>query len=135
MERRYCSRACQRRDYQSHRIVCEENVKVKACATTRIRICVEDDLSGKRHRFELDEDSLVRRVKMELRDAEVPRYRFEYQMGSIYVQGVREGRLLNDFKSLRAQGVKEGDVLRHVVHAPTKLQRSGYDTCPGQYSI
>ena len=41
------------------------------------------------------------------------------------------GRVLFDFKSLRDQNVGAGDTLHHVVHNPTLLQRTGYDTTPG----
>ena len=41
------------------------------------------------------------------------------------------GRVLFDFKTLRDQHVKSGDVLHHIVHNPTLLQRTGFDTAPG----
>ena len=55
-------------------------------------------------------------------------------MGSLFLEvGGASKKLLDDFGSLNEQGVVSGSALRHVVVAPTKLQRTAVDTCPGPY--
>ena len=48
-------------------------------------------------------------------------------------QSAHASKLLDDFGRLSEQGVVSGSALRHVVVAPTKLQRTAVDTCPGPY--
>ena len=99
-----------------------------------VALTVLDELSKQRHAFTYKADQPVRDVKRDLRDAEAPRYRFEAHMGSLFleVDGASK-KLLDDFGRLSEQGVVSGSALRHVVVAPTKLQRTAVDTCPGPY--
>ena len=99
-----------------------------------VAVTVLDELSKQRHAFTYKADQPVRDVKRDLRDAEAPRYRFEAHMGSLFleVDGASK-KLLDDFGRLSEQGVVSGSALRHVVVAPTKLQRTAVDTCPGPY--
>ena len=98
-----------------------------------IALTVLDELSKQRHAFTYKADQPVRDVKRDLRDAEAPRYRFEAHMGSLFLDVDGASKLLDDFDSLSEQGVVSGSALRHVVVAPTKLQRTAVDTCPGPY--
>ena len=69
---------------------------------------------------------------MDLRDADRPRYRFEHHMGPLLLEvGGKPGRVLSEYRTLRESGVGSGAVLWHVVHNPSLLQRTGYDTSPG----
>jgi len=99
-----------------------------------VALTVLDELSKQRHAFTYKADQPVRDVKRDLRDAEAPRYRFESHMGSLFLEtdGASK-KLLDDFGRLSEQGVVSGSALRHVVVAPTKLQRTAVDTCPGPY--
>lgn len=47
-------------------------------------------------------------VKLDLRDAERPRYRFEMHMGPLYVEAgeMHDRKVLLDFKTLQAQGAQ-----------------------------
>ena len=96
-------------------------------------VTVLDELSKQRHAFTYTADQPVRDVKRDLRDAEAPRYRFEAHMGSLFLEVEGSSKLLDDFGRLSEQGVVSGSTLRHVVVAPTKLQRTAVDTCPGPY--
>ena len=98
-----------------------------------IALTVVDELSKQRHAFTYKADQPVRDVKRDLRDAEAPRYRFEAHMGSLFLEVDGASKLLDDFGRLSEQGVVSGSALRHVVVAPTKLQRTAVDTCPGPY--
>jgi hypothetical protein len=98
-----------------------------------ISLTVVDELSKQRHAFTYKADQPVRDVKRDLRDAEAPRYRFEAHMGSLFLDVGGASKLLDDFGRLSEQGVVSGSALRHVVVAPTKLQRTAVDTCPGPY--
>ena len=98
-----------------------------------IALTVVDELSKQRHAFTYKADQPVRDVKRDLRDAEAPRYRFESHMGSLFLETDGASKLLDDFGRLSEQGVVSGSALRHVVVAPTKLQRTAVDTCPGPY--
>ena len=98
-----------------------------------IALTVVDELSKQRHAFTYKADQPVRDVKRDLRDAEAPRYRFESHMGSLFLEVDGASKLLDDFGRLSEQGVVSGSALRHVVVAPTKLQRTAVDTCPGPY--
>ena len=98
-----------------------------------VALTVLDELSKQRHAFTYKADQPVRDVKRDLRDAEAPRYRFEAHMGSLFLEVDGASKLLDDFGSLDEQGVVSGSALRHVVVAPTKLQRTAVDTCPGPY--
>ena len=98
-----------------------------------IALTVLDELSKQRHAFTYKADQPVRDVKRDLRDAEAPRYRFEAHMGSLFLETDGSSKLLDDFGRLSEQGVVSGSALRHVVVAPTKLQRTAVDTCPGPY--
>ena len=98
-----------------------------------VALTVLDELSKQRHAFTYKADQPVRDVKRDLRDAEAPRYRFEAHMGSLFLEVNGASKLLDDFGRLSEQGVVSGSALRHVVVAPTKLQRTAVDTCPGPY--
>ena len=98
-----------------------------------VALTVLDELSKQRHAFTYKADQPVRDVKRDLRDAEAPRYRFEAHMGSLFLDVDGASKLLDDFGRLSEQGVVSGSALRHVVVAPTKLQRTAVDTCPGPY--
>ena len=98
-----------------------------------VALTVLDELSKQRHAFTYKADQPVRDVKRDLRDAEAPRYRFESHMGSLFLETDGASKLLDDFGRLSEQGVVSGSALRHVVVAPTKLQRTAVDTCPGPY--
>ena len=98
-----------------------------------VALTVLDELSKQRHAFTYKADQPVRDVKRDLRDAEAPRYRFEAHMGSLFLEVGGASKLLDDFGRLSEQGVVSGSALRHVVVAPTKLQRTAVDTCPGPY--
>ena len=98
-----------------------------------VAVTVLDELSKQRHAFTYKADQPVRDVKRDLRDAEAPRYRFESHMGSLFLEVEGASKLLDDFGRLSEQGVVSGSALRHVVVAPTKLQRTAVDTCPGPY--
>ena len=98
-----------------------------------IALTVVDELSKQRHAFTYKADQPVRDVKRDLRDAEAPRYRFEAHMGSLFLEVDGASKLLDDFGRLSEQGIVSGSALRHVVVAPTKLQRTAVDTCPGPY--
>lgn len=98
-----------------------------------VAVTVLDELSKQRHAFTYKADQPVRDVKRDLRDAEAPRYRFESHMGSLFLEVGGSSKLLDDFGRLSEQGVVSGSALRHVVVAPTKLQRTAVDTCPGPY--
>ena len=98
-----------------------------------VALTVLDELSKQRHAFTYKADQPVRDVKRDLRDAEAPRYRFEAHMGSLFLEVDGASKLLDDFGRLSEQGVVSGSALRHVVVAPTKLQRTAVDTCPGPY--
>ena len=98
-----------------------------------VALTVLDELSKQRHAFTYKADQPVRDVKRDLRDAEAPRYRFEAHMGSLFLEVGGASQLLDDFGRLSEQGVVSGSALRHVVVAPTKLQRTAVDTCPGPY--
>ena len=98
-----------------------------------VAVTVLDELSKQRHAFTYKADQPVRDVKRDLRDAEAPRYRFEAHMGSLFLDVGGASKLLDDFGRLSEQGVVSGSALRHVVVAPTKLQRTAVDTCPGPY--
>ena len=98
-----------------------------------VALTVLDELSKQRHAFTYKADQPVRDVKRDLRDAEAPRYRFEAHMGSLFLDVEGASKLLDDFGRLSEQGVVSGSALRHVVVAPTKLQRTAVDTCPGPY--
>ena len=98
-----------------------------------VALTVLDELSKQRHAFTYKADQPVRDVKRDLREAEAPRYRFESHMGSLFLEVDGASKLLDDFGRLSEQGVVSGSALRHVVVAPTKLQRTAVDTCPGPY--
>lgn len=98
-----------------------------------VTMIVVDALSGRRHAFSYKADQPVRDVKRDLREAEAPRYRFEAHMGSLFLEVDGASKLLDEFGSFSAQGVASGASLRHVVVDPTKQQRTGVDTCPGNY--
>ncbi|KAJ8600503.1 hypothetical protein CTAYLR_010059 [Chrysophaeum taylorii] len=142
--RSYCGAACQRQDWKAHRSACASRkttrremgveCEVEEATTARVAVVVVDALSKRRHCFSYGPGALVHKVKMDLRDAERPRYRFQAHMGPLYVEDGEKRRLLGDFKSLADQGVRDGAILHHVVHAPTSLQRTGIDTCPGNYA-
>lgn len=152
----YCSGACQQADWRKHKPDCEANALeesrtklakteikcimpgVEMECTARedkrptIKLTVVDKLSTRRHAFEYSDDTVVHKVKQDMRDAERPRYRFENHMGPLFAEvNGKPGRVLFDFKTLRDQHVKSGDVLHHIVHNPTLLQRTGFDTAPG----
>ena len=152
----YCSSACQQANWKEHKPACESNrleeARTKLAKTEikcimpgvemectarqqdrpRIKLTVVDKLSTKRHELEYSDDTPVHKVKQDVRDAERPRYRFENHMGPLFAEvNGKPGRVLFDFKTLREQHVKSGDVLHHVVHNPTLLQRTGFDTAPG----
>ena len=92
-----------------------------------VALTVLDELSKQRHAFTYKADQPVRDVKRDLRDAEAPRYRFEAHMGSLFLGVDGSSKLLDDFGRLSEQGVVSGSALRHVVVAPTKLQRTAVD--------
>ena len=96
-----------------------------------VALTVLDELSKQRHAFTYKADQPVRDVKRDLRDAEAPRYRFESHMGSLFLEVEGASKLLDDFGRLSEQGVVSGSALRHVVVAPTKLQRTAVDTVLG----
>ena len=98
-----------------------------------VAVTVVAALSGRRHAFTYKADQPVRDVKRDLRDAEAPRYRFEAHMGSLFLDVDGESKLLDDFGRLSEQGVVSGAALWQVGVAPTKLQRTAVDTCPGPY--
>ena len=153
----YCSGTCQRAHWKAHRGDCDahelEESRTRVARTEtktimpgvhmectaraaddrpKIKLTVYDKLSTRRHELEYAEDTTIHTVKQAFRDLEKPRYRHENHMGPLFaeVKG-KPGRVLFDFKTLKEQNVQSGDTLHHIVHNPTLLQRTGFDTCPG----